>query len=251
MDLVRRAVEDRFLLLRGQLPEGNIGPDPFFSGNVLHKGPHQGLPGEHSPLFDGQGLIRHQGRLVNHPDNAGAVAAFAGPGAVEGQLFGTGGHKVDAALRAYQLQPGGYIHAGCQVVPIGAAVAGQPGEHEPQYVEQLRRGAEGAADAGDPRPLVQSQGRGNIAQVLHLGLFRLGHSPAGVGGQGLQVSPGALGVEHPQGQAGFAGAGDPGNAYDFVQGNVYINVFQIVDPGSTDLNGLRNGLECICHEKTS
>ena len=89
---------------------------------------------------------------------------------------------MDAALRAYQLQSGGHIHAGGQVVPIGASVAGQPGEHEPQYVEQLRRGAEGAADAGDPWPLVQSQGRGNIAQVLYLGLFRLGHSPAGVGG---------------------------------------------------------------------
>ena len=79
MDLVRGAVEDRFPLLSRQLPERNICPDSHFPGNVLHKGPHQGLPGEHSPLFDGQGLIRHQGRLVNHPDNAGAVAAFGRP----------------------------------------------------------------------------------------------------------------------------------------------------------------------------
>ena len=37
-----------------------------------------------------------------------------------------------------------------------------------------------------------------------------------------------------QRQRGFAGAGNSGNADNSVQRNIYVYVFQIVDPGSTD-----------------
>ena len=103
---------------------------------------------------------------------------------------------------------------------------------------QLRPGAEGAADARHPRPLVQGQRRGHVEHLVHVRLGRLGHPPPGVGGKGLQIPPGALGVEHSQGQGGLSRAGHPRNPHNLVQGHVYVHVFQIVYPRAPDLDFL-------------
>jgi hypothetical protein len=88
-------------------------------------------------------------------------------------------------------------------MPIGTAVAGQPGEHQPQAVQKLRPRAKGGADSGDAGPLVEGQGGGDIEYLVYLGLGGLGHPPSRVGGQGLQIAPGALGVQDAQGQRGL------------------------------------------------
>ena len=119
-------------------------------------------------------------------------------------------------------------------MPVGAAVAGKPGEQEPQAVQQLRSRAEGAADTRHTGALVQRQGGGDIQRLLHTGLGGLGHAAAGIGGEGLQIPPGALGIQHPQSQGGLAGAGYARYAHDFPQGDVYINILQIVDLGPTN-----------------
>ena len=52
-------------------------------------------------------------------------------------------------------------------MPVGAAVAGQAGIHQAQAVQQLCPGAEGAADAGHARALVQRQRGGHIQHLVH------------------------------------------------------------------------------------
>ena len=127
-------------------------------------------------------------------------------------------------------------------MPVGAAVAGQAGVHQTQAVEQFCPRAEGAADSRHAGPLVEGQGRRDIQHRIHIRPGRLGHPTAGVGGQGLQIPPGALGIQDPQRQRGFSGAGDPGDANDLVQRNFYVNIFQIVDSGTPDLDLVRPAL---------
>ena len=237
--LHRRAVVDDLLLLRRQVPEGHVRPDAHGPAHVGHQGPHQAVPGGHRPLVDGQGVIRHQGGAVHRPHHTGAAAGAAGPLAVEGQLLRSRRVKARAAHRAHQLLPRRHRQGGRHVVPIGAAVAGQAGPHQPQAVEELRPGAEGAADARHAGPLVQRQGRRDVQHLVHVRPGRLGHPAAGIGGQGLQIPPGALGVQHPQGQGGLPRPGDPGHPHDPVQGHVHIHIFQIVYPGAPDLDLIR------------
>ena len=119
-------------------------------------------------------------------------------------------------------------------MPIRAAVAGKAGVHEPQAVQKLRPGAEGAADARHAGALMERQRGGDIQRLVHTGLGSLGHAAAGVGGQGLQITPGTLGVQHPQRQGRLARAGHPCDAHDLTQRDIDIYIFQIVDLRATD-----------------
>ena len=205
MLLLRRPVKDDVPLLLGQFPKGHIGTHPHRPAHVGHQGPHEAIPRGHRPLVDGEGLVGHQGALIHplhHPD---APAGPAGPLAVEGQLLRAGGKKLSSTLRADQLPPRRHRHGGGMVMSIGAAVAGKAGIHEPQAVQKLRHGTEGAADPRQPGPLVEGQGCRDVLDAVQLGLGGLGHPPSGIGGQGLQVPPGALGIEDPQGQRRLSG----------------------------------------------
>ena len=229
--LLRRAVVDDVLLPVRQVPEGHVGAHPHGPAHVGHQGPHEALPGGHRPLVNGEGVVRHQGGQVYRPHHAGAPTGPAGPLAVEGQLLRPRGIESGPAGGAGEGLPRRHRQGGGQVVPVGAAVAGQAGVHQAQGVEQLRPRAEGGADPRHPRPLVEGQGGGDVAHRLHLRLGGLGHPPPGVGGQGLQVPPGPLGIHHPQGQGGLAGAGHPGNPHHLVKRDVHIQVLQVVDLG--------------------
>ena len=115
-------------------------------------------------------------------------------------------------------------------------MAGQSGEHEPEAVQKFAAGPEGAADAGDSRALVEGQSRRHVEHVVHISFGRLGHPAPCVGGEGVQIPPGSFRVEDTQGQGGFAGAGHAGDPHDFVQRDIYIYIFQIVNPGAPDLH---------------
>ena len=123
---------------------------------------------------------------------------------------------------------------------VWTAMAGQSGEHEAKTVKKFRTGAEGTADPRYSRPLSQSQSCGNIKNFIYLGFSCLGHSPSGVGGERLQITAGAFCVKDTQSQRRFSGAGDAGNPYDLVQGNIYIYIFQVVDFCAADPNGFRD-----------
>ena len=81
---------------------------------------------------------------------------------------------------------------------IRTAVAGKTGIHQAQTVEQLRSCAEGTADTRHTGALMQCQCSGNIQDFIHTGPGGLGHAAARIGGEGFEIAPGALSVEHTQ-----------------------------------------------------
>ena len=149
-------VEHQIFFLVRQVPEGHVRTDTqIIPGNILHKGPHEALPGSHGPFVNGQGIVGHQSRFVHSPADARTLAGLAGTPAVEGQVLCPRTIKMDAAHGTDQLLLCSHIERGGYVMAIRAAVAGQPGKHKAQAVQQLRAGAEGAADARDPGTLTQ------------------------------------------------------------------------------------------------
>ena len=237
--LLGRAVVDDLLLLRGQVPEGDVRAHAHLARDILHQGPHQRAPGGHGAFVDGQGFVGHQRGLVHGPDRAGAAALLAGALAVEGQFLGTGGIEMRPAHGADQFLLGGHGEAGLEVVAVGAAVAGQAGEHQAQAVEQFGHRAEGAPDAGHARALVQRQRGRHVAHLVHLGPAGLRHPPAGIGGQGLQITAGALGVQHAQGERRLPRARHAGDADDLPERDVDVYVLEIVRAGPAHLDMVR------------
>ena len=183
---LRRPVVDDVLLLPASAP-GRARPSrtPMAPAHVGHQRPHEAVPGGPPPpssmVRDSSGtrVERSTARTTPVPPQV-----RQGPLAVEGQLLSAGGIEMGAALRAGQLLPRRHRQGGRHIVPVGAAVAGQAGVHQPQAVEQLRPRAEGAADSRHAGPLVEGQGRRDIQHLVHVRPGRLGHPAAGVGGQG-------------------------------------------------------------------
>ena len=200
MPLLRRTVEHDVPLLLGELSERNIRADSHVPGDVLHQGPHQGLPGGHRALVDGLRLVRNEGGLVDLVGYAGAVAFPAGSCAVERELLRAGRRYYLAAYGASYLEHRGEVYAGLQVVSVGASVMGQPREHQPHAVQELRRSAERAPYPGNSGTLVQRKSRRNVADVVHIGAGSLGHAPAGVRREGFEIASGSFGVERAKSQ---------------------------------------------------
>ena len=234
---LRRTVIDNVLFPVRQFPEGDVGANAHFPAHVRHQGPHQAVPGGDGAFVNAERIVRNQRVQVHPADAAGAAAFGAGALGIEGQLFGGGSAEAHPAFGADQLFPGGHQQRRGNIVPVGTAMAGKPGIHEPQAVQQLRTCAEGAADAGDAGPLMQGQCGRHIEDLVHGGVSRLSHPAAGIGGQSFQIPAGSFRIEDPQGQRGFPGPGHTGNAYNPVQGNIHIDIFQVVYPRSPDLNG--------------
>ena len=125
---------------------------------------------------------------------------------------------------------------------VGAPVACQPREHQTKTVQKFRSGTEGTADARNPRPLVQCQSCRHIENLIDGRFGGLRHAPARVSRQGVQIPSGTFRVQNPQRQRRFSRSGDTGDADDFVERDVYINVFQIVDTGAADFYVRDHGL---------
>ena len=127
-------------------------------------------------------------------------------------------------------------------------MAGKTGEHEPKAVKEFGHCAEGAADAGDARALVQGQRGGNVADVVSHGARRLRHAPAGIGGKGLQVAAGAFGIQYTQGQGRFPRAGYPGDPYNFPKRDVYVDIFKVVGFCATDFYLVRHAYNLLWNQ---
>ena len=235
-------VDDVLLPVR-QVPEGHVRPHAHRPADVRHEGPHQAVPRGHRSLVDGQGFVGDKGGFVDGPHRPRSAAAPAGPLAVEGQLLGRGRIETFAASRARQLPLRRDGQGRLQAVAVGTHVVRKAGEHQADAVQQLRPRAEGGTDAGDARPLMQGQGRRDVKDLVHVRLCRLRHPPPRVGGQGVQIAPGALRVQDAEGQRGLAGPRHPGYSHDFVQRNVHIDVLQVVHPRAADLDFL--GRPCL------
>ena len=236
------AVEDDVLFLRRQVAEGHVRAHAHLSADVGHQRPHQAVPWGDGAAIDGERVVRDERFKVDRPHGSRAAAALARALGVEGQLLGGRHVKVRAAVGADEFLPGGDGERRRQIVPVRAAVAGKARVHEPQGVQKLRPGAECAADAADARPLVQRERRGDIEHLVHGGARRLRHAAAGVGGQSLEIAARALGVQHAQRERGLARAGNARHADDFVQRNIHVHVFQVVDARTPHENFVNHGV---------
>ena len=85
-------------------------------------------------------------------------------------------------------------------MPVRTAVAGKAGIHKAQAVQKFCARAESAAYFRYARPLVQGKGGGNVQYFVYARPGSLGHSAAGIGGERLQVSSRALGIQHSERQ---------------------------------------------------
>ena len=87
---------------------------------------------------------------------------------------------------------------------------------------------------------MQGQRGRHVQHLIHLGLRRLGHPPTRVGRQRFQIPAGALCIQYAKRQGRFSRARHPRDPHDFVQGNIYVNIFQIVYMGipNADCPGL-------------
>ena len=218
-------VENNVLFLFRQIAEGHVGAHTHLTADIGHQGPHQTVPRSYRTVINGKRIIRHQRCHIHCADTACAAAFLTGALRVKRQFLGGWRIKMSIALRAHQLLSGGNQQGGPQIMPVGAAMIRKAGVHEPQTVQKLRSRAEGAPDAGYPGTLVQCERGGDIQHLVHTCLGCLRHAAARVGGQCLQITPRPFGIQHAQSQRGLAGAGHTGNADNFIQRYLYINVF--------------------------
>ena len=199
------AVIDHLFFRRSQIFEGHIRAHTHFPADIFHERPHESPPDYYRALVYGQILVGHQSGLIDRAGDAGSPAGGTGAAAVEGQFLRPRSVKSDAAHGAHRLLHGRHIHGRRHIMPVGAAMAGQTGEHESEAVKQLRHGSESASDSRDSGPLVQGQGSRHIADIIHMSPCSLGHPPACVSRERFQIPPGTLSVEHTQGQRRFPG----------------------------------------------
>jgi len=80
-----------------------------------------------------------------------------------------------------------------------------PGVEEPQVVVDLGDGPDGGAGVAARRLLVDGDGRGQALDEVDVGLVHLPEELAGVGREGLDVAPLALGVDRVEGERRLAG----------------------------------------------
>ncbi len=81
------------------------------------------------------------------------------------------------------------------------------GVQKPHIVVDLRHGAHRRTWVPVGGFLVDGDRRGQALDALHIRLLHLPQELAGVGGEGLHVTPLALRVDRIKGQGGFPGAG--------------------------------------------
>ena len=117
---------------------------------------------------------------------------------------------------------------------LGAVGGAHPGPEETEIVVNLRHRAHGGAGILAGGLLVDGDGGRKSVDIVHIGLLHLAQKHPGVRTEGLHIPPLSLGVDGVKGQRGLAGAGKSGEHHQFVPGDVHINVFQVVFPGSFD-----------------
>ena len=85
--LLGRSVEDYPPLLLGEVLERDVGTYSHIPCDILHQGPHEGLPRGNGTFVDGLVLVGDQGGLVHFLNHAGTVAFPACAGAVESKFL--------------------------------------------------------------------------------------------------------------------------------------------------------------------
>ena len=243
--LLRRRVKDDVSLALGEIAPRHVRANSkMVAGDVLHERPHERLPRGDSPFVDGERIVWDDRRHVHLADDARAVASLARPLRVERQLLRARGVESLAAFGADELALRRHVQGRREVMPVRTSMRREARVHEPQRVQQLRRRAEGGADARHSGTLPQGERGGNVANVLDVRPLRLRHAATRVSRERFKVSPRTLGIDHAQCKRGLSASGNARHADDLSERNVYVDVLEVVLSRSAHLN---RGRLCPAH----
>ena len=124
---------------------------------------------------------------------------------------------------------------------FGAVGNAGSGPEQPEVIIDLRHRAHGGAGAFGGGFLVNGNGGREAVDGIHIRLIHLTQKLPCIGAEALHIAALALGVNGIKGQAGLAGAAEPGEHHQLVSGDGEVHVFQVVF--SCPLNS-----DCIVHD---
>ena len=152
--------------------------------------------------------------------------------------------NVEAAARGSGENPCGHLVHGVFFHPGAARQAvGVPdaGKQQPEVVVDFGGGGDGGARVAAGVLLLDGDGGGDAFDFIHVRLLDTLQELPGVGGERLDVASLPFGVDGVEGQGRLAGARHAGDDRDGVVENVQMDVFQVVDAGAPDADGVGQG----------
>ena len=209
-----------------------------------HQPVHHGLDGVAPVLVERRQFLQFQDLAVDpHPAVALVAQALQELLVLAFAVHHHRGQKGDAA--AFGQAEDLVHHLGDAQGGDGPAAAvtvrgAHPGEEDPQVVIDFGGGGHGGARVAGGAALLDGDGGRETLDVLHVRLIHEFQELPGVGREGLDIAPLALGVKDVEGQGGFAGAADAGDDDKAVPGQLHVDVLEIVFPGAPD-NDLAGG----------
>ena len=100
--------------------------------------------------------------------------------------------------------------------------------------------------------LVDGDGRRQPFDTFHIRLLHLSQELSRIGGQGFHIASLSFRIDRIECQGRLTGTGHTGQYHQFVSGDIYVNIFQIMFIGAADLNVLsRAHLLCFFHDVSS
>ena len=108
------------------------------------------------------------------------------------------------------------------------------GEEELQVVVDLGQGADGRAGGADVVFLLDGDGGRDAVDAVDVGLVHAVEELPNVRREGLDVAALAFGVERVEGERGLAGAGGAGDDGELAEGEVEVEVAEVVLAGAAD-----------------
>ena len=102
------------------------------------------------------------------------------------------------------------------------------GVEKAKVVVDLGDGTDGRAGAAAGGFLLDRDGRAEAVDGVDVGTLHLIKELAGIGGERLDVTALAFGVDGVKGERGFARTAEAGNHGEGITGDLYINIFEIM-----------------------
>lgn len=160
-----------------------------------------------------------------------------------GELFGAGDFEgeEDGLIGPAVM---GFFPDGLRVVVVDDLVCirivelGDVAEPDFEEVGELGHGADGGARGFDGVLLLDGDGGTHVLGGVEVGLFQQVEELAGVGAEGLDVAALAFGVKGVEYERGFAGAAQPSDRDVFAEGNIDVDILEVVLAYAAQADGL-------------
>ena len=116
---------------------------------------------------------------------------------------------------------------------------GATAKEQTQAVVELGHGAKSGPHARHAGALMQCERGRHVQYLVHLGVFGLRQTAAGISAERLQVAARALGIKNSQRQRTLTRTRHAGNTHQLSQRNIDIDVLEVMDARATYLDSLR------------